>query len=142
MVDRKLLSKSEMEVARVLWETGPSSVREIHEILAKRKDVDVTTVQTFLRRIESKGYAKSKLDGRARIYESKTRPKTVIREAVEDFVDRLFGGDSLPLLRHLVEQRSDDSERLAELRNLVDELEQKGSATPKERSSREHRKDG
>lgn len=139
MVDRKLLSKSEMEVARVLWETGPSSVRVIHEILAKRKDIDVTTVQTYLRRIESKGYAKSKLDGRARIYESKARPKTVIREAVEDFVDRLFGGDSLPLVRHLIEERCGDSERLDELRNLVDELEQKNTITPKKGSRGEHR---
>ncbi|GAB5406888.1 MAG: hypothetical protein Aurels2KO_51190 [Aureliella sp.] len=93
-------------------------------MLSKHRDIDVTTVQTYLRRIESKGYAKSRLEGRARIYEARTRPKTVIREAVEDFVDRLFGGDSLPLLKHLVEQRITDPEKLAQLRQLVDELEE------------------
>jgi predicted transcriptional regulator len=112
-----------MEVARVLWEAGPSSVREIHEIIAQQRKIDVTTVQTYLRRIESKGYAKSKLVGRARIYEPRTRPKTVIRAAVEDFVDRLFGGDTTPLLRHLVEEADADTDRLAELRRLVDQLE-------------------
>ncbi|HBE70949.1 MAG TPA: transcriptional regulator [Planctomycetaceae bacterium] len=129
MVDRKLLSKGEMEVARALWEIGPASVREIHELVSQDKAVDVTTVQTYLRRIEAKGYAKSKLKGRARIYEAKTRAKTVIRASVEDFVDRLFGGDTTPLLVHLVEESASDPERIAQLRELVDSLEQKQKTT-------------
>ncbi|WP_084417048.1 BlaI/MecI/CopY family transcriptional regulator [Mariniblastus fucicola] len=123
MVDRRPLSKGEMEIARALWAIGPATVREIHEYLSESKPIDFSTVQTYLRRIESKGYASSKLKGRVRTYSSKTKPGTVIRETVDDLVDRLFGGEAMPLVRHLVEDRGIDAEQLAELRELIDRLE-------------------
>lgn len=123
MVDRPALSKSEMEVARLLWEMGPTTVRQIHEAICQYREADFATVQTFLRRIEAKGYATSQLDGRTRVYSAAARPKTVIRDTVDDLVERLFGGDSMPLVRHLIEERGIESEQLAELRLLVDGLE-------------------
>lgn len=128
MNPRKKLSKGELEVARVLWEIGPAAVRDIHEELLKAKAIDITTVQTYLRRIEAKGYARSKLSGRARIYSARAKSATVIRDAVGDLVDRLFGGDSLPLLRHVVEQRDVDAEGLKELRSLIDRIEKEQNA--------------
>ena len=105
MTERPSLSKSEMEVARVLWEIGPATVREIHAAMEQRRLIDFATVQTYLRRIEGKGYACSELQNRARLYTAAARPKTVIRETVDDLVERLFGGDSMPLVRHLIEER-------------------------------------
>ena len=72
MVERPMLSKGEMEVARILWEKAPASVRQIHEALPADRQMDFATVQTYLRRLESKGYAKSTLDGRIRIYSART----------------------------------------------------------------------
>ena len=126
MVDRRPLSKGEMEIARTLWDIGPATVREIHESVSEHKSIDFSTVQTYLRRIESKGYASSKLKGRVRNYSSKTKPGTVIRETVDDLVDRLFGGEAMPLVRHLVEDRGIDAAELAELRDLIDRLEKGG----------------
>ncbi len=125
MVIRPALSKGEMEVARVLWEIGPAAVRTIHEAVSKEKACDFATVQTYLRRMEAKGYATSTLEGRTRIYAAKAKPKTVVRETVDDFVDRLFGGETMPLVRHLIEERGVGSEDIAELRKLVDALDQK-----------------
>ncbi len=123
IVARPALSKSEMEVARVLWEIGPATVREIFEALGAERAANFATVQTYLRRIESKGYATSTLVGRVRTYSASARPRTVIRDAVGELVDRLFGGQSLPLVRHLIEQSEIDAEGLAEIRKLIDELE-------------------
>lgn len=117
------LSKGEMEVARVLWEIGPATVREIHERLSSDREMNFATVQTYLRRIEAKGYATSSLKGRVRTYAARAKPRTVIRDAVGELVDRLFGGQSLPLVRHLIEQRTIDEEGLAEIRRLIEELE-------------------
>ena len=64
MTERPALSKGELEVARVLWELGSASVRRVHEALPAAREIDFTTVQTYLRRLETKGYAKAKLDGR------------------------------------------------------------------------------
>lgn len=124
MNKRLTLSKGEMEIARLVWESGPCTVRQIHELVCEYREADFATIQTFLRRIEGKGYASSHLEGHTRIYTATARPKAVIREAVEDFVGRLFGGDSMPLVRHLIQERSVDASDISELRALVAKLEQ------------------
>lgn len=133
MVARPALSKGEMEVARVLWEIGPAGVREVHRKLTEEREMDFATVQTYLRRLETKGYATSKLQGRARIYAAKAKPRTVIRETVDELVQCLFGGDSMPLVRHLIEERGIDAAELSELRKLIDSMEktQRGNSSKK-----------
>lgn len=123
MVNRPGLSKGEMEVARVLWEVGPAPVRGVHEAMLAQREIEFSTVQTFLRRLQTKGYATSILKDRIRIYSSKTKPRTVIRETVDDLVLRLFGGETMPLVRHLIEERGIDANELAELRKLLSEME-------------------
>lgn len=124
MPDRPALSKGEMEVARVLWGLGKATVREVHEALPAEREIDFTTAQTWLRRLEAKGYIKAELDGRVRVYQPRVRPTTVIRETLDDLIDRLFGGDALPLMRHLIEDRGASHDELAELRELIDRMEQ------------------
>ncbi len=122
MTERPALSKGEMEVARVLWELGIATVREVHEAFPDESPIEFTTVQTYLRRLETKGYVRARLDGRTRVYSPKVKPRTVIRETVDDLVDRLFGGESLPLMRHMIEDRAISAEELAELRRIIDGL--------------------
>src|SRR5262245_17249282 len=124
MGDRPGLSKGELEVARVLWELGKASVREVHEAFPVDRQMDFTTVQTYLRRLESKGYIVGKLEGRTRIYSPKVKPQKVIGETVDDLIERLFGGEALPLMRHLIEDRGISDQDLTELRKLIDRLEQ------------------
>jgi predicted transcriptional regulator len=115
-----------MEVARVLWELGEASVRQVHAALPPDRGVDFTTVQTYLRRLHAKGYVRSWLDGRSRVYAPRVKPKTVIRETINDLVDRLFGGETVPLMRHLIEERGIGEEELDGLRKLLDQLEEDG----------------
>jgi len=123
MPERPALSKGEMEVARILWGLKKATVREVHEALPAQRQMDFATVQTYLRRLDTKGYVKADLDGRTRVYAPRVRPATVIRETVGDLVDRLFGGETLPLMRHLIEDGHVSSEELTELRKLIDRLE-------------------
>ncbi len=123
MVDRPGLSKGEMEIARLLWKIGPATVRTVHNAASEVREIDFATVQTYLRRLERKGYASSKLDGRIRVYAAKARPRTVIRETVNDLVERLFGGEAMPLMRHLIEDHGVNASDLSELRALIDKLE-------------------
>lgn len=128
MIERPALSKGEMEVARILWELGEATVRQVHEGLASDRPMDFATVQTYLRRLHTKGYVNARLQGRTRVYWPKTRPQTVIRQTVDEFVERLFGGETLPLVRHLIEERGISGADLAELRRLVDRLEEESSS--------------
>ncbi len=123
MTERPALSKGEMEVARLLWDLGSATVREVHAAFPLGREIDFTTVQTYLRRLEQKGYARAKLEGRTRVYSPRVKPRTVIRETLNDLIDRLFGGETLPLMRHLVEEGKITAGDLAELRAMIDRME-------------------
>ena len=123
MPDRPALSRGEMEVARVLWQLKKGTVREVHDAFPEERKIDFTTVQTYLRRLEQKGYLKVKMDGRTRVYSPRVKPRTVIRETVDDLLERLFGGDALPLMQHLIEDRGIGDDEIGQLRELLDRLE-------------------
>ena len=125
MADRPGLSKGEMEVARVLWGLREGTVRQVHEAFSPERMIDFATVQTYLRRLEAKGYVQTRLDGRILVYSPRVKPRTVIRQTVDDLVDRLFGGETMPLVRHLIEERGLSEQDLRQLRELLDRLDQK-----------------
>ena len=123
MPPRPGLSKAELEIARVVWELKDAGVRDVHDHLRATREVDFSTVQTYLRRLEEKGYLKVRLEGRTRMYSPRVRPRTVIRETVDDLVQRLFAGDALPLVRHLVEEKSYSPDEVQQLRELIERME-------------------
>jgi predicted transcriptional regulator len=122
MAERPGLSKGELEVARVLWDLGRATVRQVHEAFPADRRMDFTTVQTYLRRLETKGYVRAALDGRTRVYSPRIKSQTVIRETLDDLVERLFGGETLPLVRHLIEERGISDSDIAELRRILDRM--------------------
>jgi BlaI family transcriptional regulator, penicillinase repressor len=122
MLGKQKLSKGEMETVRVLWSLQCGTVREVHDTLAAERPIEFGTVQTYLRRLEAKGYVRSKLDGRVRIYSARIKPDCVIRETVADIVGRLFGGRAMPLMRHLIQQGEMSQDDIEELRQLVQHL--------------------
>ena len=125
--ERPALSKGELQVARVLWELGESTVRQVHETMPGERMMEFSTVQTYLRRLEQKGYVSAKMIGRTLHYKARIKPKTVIRQTVDDLVDQLFDGETLPLMRHLVEERAMSEDELEQLRQLVNRLEDERS---------------
>jgi len=123
MPPRPGLSKAELEIARIVWNLKNAGVRQVFEALPAGRDIDFTTVQTYLRRLEDKGYLNARLEGRNRVYSPKVRPQTVIRETVGEMVDLLFDGQAMPLMKHLVEERKFSADDIDQLRQLLDRLE-------------------
>ncbi|MEN6558228.1 MAG: BlaI/MecI/CopY family transcriptional regulator [Thermoguttaceae bacterium] len=128
---RPALSKGEMEVARIIWQLGRATVRETHESMLPPRRMDFATVQTYLRRLEAKGYIRSEIANHARVYAPKVRPATVIRETVKDMIDRLFGGEALPLMQHLIEDRGIRAEEISQLKSLLNRIEEEGNESPR-----------
>jgi predicted transcriptional regulator len=77
-----------------------------------------------LRRLEAKGYLRSRRQGRAKVYLARIRPEQVRREVVDDFVDRLFDGEAIPLFQHFIEDRGLSGEEIGQLRAMLDRLEE------------------
>ena len=123
MAQRPALSKGEMEVARLLWELGEATVRQIFEAFPPVRKIHFTTVQTYLRRLERKGYVRGRRRGRSMVYRARVEPERVIRDTVTDLVDRLFDGQMIPLVHHLIRDRAVTSEELSKLREMIDQWE-------------------
>ncbi|HBL42000.1 MAG TPA: transcriptional regulator [Planctomycetaceae bacterium] len=128
MTDRPALSRGEIEIARALWGLKHATVREVFDSFPASRGIDFTTVQTYLRRLEKKGYVNVKLEGRTRVYSPRIKPRTVIRETVDDLVDRLFAGETFPLMQHLIEDRQVSRADLDALKTLLDQLTEERDA--------------
>ena len=128
MAKRRPMSDAETIVARVLWELGGGTARDVHNAMVDEgAKIDFTTVQTYLCRLEEKGYISSRKEGRAKSYRAKVEPSRAIRDAVDQFVNRLFAGDSLSLLQHLIEEQGVTQGDIRKLRKMLDELEDQQS---------------
>jgi BlaI family transcriptional regulator, penicillinase repressor len=117
------LSQGELEVARVLWSLGEATPRQVFEAYPNQRNVDFTTVQTFLRRLEAKGYIQARREGKVKHYRPRVQPTKVIGQTIDDFVERVFDGESLPLVRYLIHDRGMSQSDIDELRKLLDRLE-------------------
>jgi predicted transcriptional regulator len=123
MPPRPSLSKSELLVARTIWQLGNATVGQVFEALSSESDIDYSTVQTYIRRLEQKGYINAKRNGRTKVYSPKVRPGQVIKETVDDLMNRLFDGELIPLMKHLIQDRDIRPEQIEELRNMLREVE-------------------
>ena len=115
---KTLLTKQELEIMKIVWKRGRSTVREVYEELLHHRKIAYTTVMTMMGTLEQKNHLKKFEQGRAYVY-MPTEPQTkVVRGMVEEFVKRVFNGSAKPLLAHLVETMDGD-EDLEELRRLL-----------------------
>ena len=115
------LTPLELEIMKVLWETGPASVQTVQERLAPERTLAYNTVQTMLNVLHRKGKVQRELTGRAYVYEPVVSHAQTAGQAVSDLVSRMFGGSAESLVLSLVEARHLTPEKLAELSALVDE---------------------
>lgn len=108
----------ELEILKVLWETGPTGVREVYRrLLAQTQDGELAynTVQTLLRIMEDKGLVRHHLEGRAFIY----TPLYTREQSVQGFVDRVFDGAAEQLVMTLLQSERLSSGELDRLQALI-----------------------
>ena len=122
MTKRKLpsLSASETEILRLVWNLGEGTVLQVSERLPPRRKIAYATVQTLLRRLEKKGYVRHRSEGKAHVFFPAVQQEHVIKRSVNDFLERLFGGDPIPLVQHLAEHGRIDAEDIERLKKLIE----------------------
>jgi predicted transcriptional regulator len=115
---------AELEILKVLWERGPSTVREVRGALPRR--VAHTTVLTLLQIMEDKGLVERDASQRAHIYRARQTRPGVARRLAKDLLDRMFEGSAPELVLYALQGRKATPEELDEIRRIVDALERKG----------------
>jgi len=124
---RKALSELEHIVMDILWSRGASTAERVRETLAAKHPMKDATVRTILRRLEAKGYATHRVEGRTYIYAGAERPHNVAASAVRQIIDRLCGGSVEQLLVGMVEHEVIDRRELESLAKKIARRKEKGN---------------
>jgi BlaI family penicillinase repressor len=116
-------TSAELEILTVLWSRGPATVREIHEIIAKRKPAQYTTVLKLLQIMSEKGLVRRDDKARAHVYEPACYREVTQKQLAGDLLQRAFNGSAARLLQGALSARRASKAELAEMRKLLDEYE-------------------
>jgi predicted transcriptional regulator len=109
------LTPLELQIMQVLWSDGQSNVLQVQKSLAPNNDLAYNTVQTMLNILHRKARVQRTLKGRAYFYRPIASREKFLRQAVLEFVERLFGGSSEELVMSLIKSRQLDPERIVDL---------------------------
>jgi len=112
------ISESEWEVLAVLWSKAPLTAAQVCDELPARS-WKLSTVRTFLARLEKKGVVKSLAGGEAKIYSPRLSRDECVRDASDSFLDRVFGGATSSLLLYFAKSKRLNQRELADLEAIL-----------------------
>ncbi len=115
------LTPLELEIMKLVWERDSAMVRDVYEVLLRRRKIAYTTVMTMMKILETKGYLKKHRHNRAFVYQPVHPKSKVIGGMIREFIDRVFNGSAEPLLVHLVTSRHIREKDLQKILRMVEE---------------------
>lgn len=113
----------ELEILRILWERGASTVREVHEVLDARDPTGYTTVLKLLQIMTEKGLVERETSERAHVYQARVPREETERQLVGDLLERAFAGSASSLVMRALSSKRPSREELDRIRKHLDELE-------------------
>lgn len=116
-------TSAELEILGVLWQTGPATVRQVHEVLEARKGAGYTTVLKTMQIMAEKGLLARDLSSRAHVYAPVPQREDTQRQLVDDLLERVFGGSASQLVMRALSGRRTSKKEMAEIRRMLDEYE-------------------
>lgn len=113
------LGELQLAIMRVLWERGEAAAAEVHRALLSERGLAPTTIATMLTKLERKGVIDHRVEGRRFIYRPLVSEERVTRSMVALLTERLFGGDPMALVSHLLGEQDLEDEELERLHELL-----------------------
>jgi BlaI family transcriptional regulator, penicillinase repressor len=120
------VSEAESIVMEVLWQRHPLAAEDVVRALGQSQDWQEATIKTLLNRLLRKGAVAARKDGRRYLYSPVLQREDWVQEASEGLLQRLFDGRVAPLVAHFSRQRRLGSRDIAELRKLLEEIDDAG----------------
>ena len=117
-------TEAELAILRVLWKRGPSTVREVQQELARDRRTGYTTALKLLQIMMDKGLVIREESRRPHVYQARFAEEQTQRQLVRDLLDRAFGGSAQKLVMQALAAKRASADELAEIRRLLDELEE------------------
>src|SRR3954463_3333986 len=111
---------AELSILRVLWERGPSTVRQVHDVLAHDRQAAYTTALKLLQIMTEKGLVERDERDRTHIYRARLGEEQTQRQLVRDLADRAFGGSAMKLVMQALATKRASAEELRDIRKAID----------------------
>src|SRR5687768_288299 len=121
--DTPLPTSSELEILRVIWERGPSTVREVYKTLEQEREIGYSTVLKFMQIMTEKGSLIRDESVRPQIYRAARPQRHIQQNIVRDLVSRAFGGSSVSLAMHALSDKKATPDERRQIRELLDAME-------------------
>ncbi|WP_010587487.1 BlaI/MecI/CopY family transcriptional regulator [Schlesneria paludicola] len=118
-------TESELEILRVLWANGPSTVRDVHTVLSKSRTVGYTGILKLMQIMADKGLVTRDESERSHVYSTSIREEQTQRRLVKDLLTSAFHGSADKLVMQALAAKKVTPEELSEIRRMLDELEQR-----------------
>ena len=112
---------AELEILTVLWSLGPATVRDVYEVISRRRPAQYSTVLKFMQIMSDKGLVRRDETQRAHIYEAARPREWTQRQLAGDLLERAFSGSAKALVMGALSARKATKEELANMRKLLDE---------------------
>jgi len=123
MAKKHKVGDLQLAILRRIWQRGEASAAEVHGDLLADRGLAPTTIETMLKKMEAKGVVRHRVDGRRYLYRATVSEREVAKTMVTEIKDRLFAGDAVALVSHLLEEHEVDAGELEELKALIEEHE-------------------
>jgi BlaI family transcriptional regulator, penicillinase repressor len=120
-----LPTSSELEILQVIWQRGPTTVRDVYRTLARDREIGYSTVLKFMQIMVEKGTLVRDEGVRPQIYRAALPQARMQRSIIRDLVARAFGGSSTSLVVQALSDRKATAAERREIRKLLDELDRK-----------------
>jgi predicted transcriptional regulator len=120
-------TETELEILRVLWKHGPSTVRQVHKILngERKTEVGYSTTLKMFQVMTQKGLVERDETVRPQIYTTCVPQEQTQRQLVKDLLKRAFGGSLRQMVMHALPDEEATNEELEQLEQLLDKFEEK-----------------
>ena len=115
---------AELAILSVLWDRGPSTVREVHDALSSTQDSGYTTVLKLMQIMTDKGLVVRDESQRAHVYASRLGEQKTQRQLLGDLIDRAFGGSRAKLVMQALSASKASAAELSAIRQLLDQMEE------------------
>jgi predicted transcriptional regulator len=115
-------TESELEILQTLWAKGVATVREVHEDLAKTKDVGYTTTLKLMQIMHEKGLVKRDDSMRTHVYQAAVNKEKTQRHLLSKMIDNLFGGSPTQLVIQALGEHKASPEEIEKIQALLDNL--------------------
>ncbi len=116
-------TEAELEVLQVLWKSGPSTVKEVHDILATSKEVGYTTTLKIMQNMFEKKLVKREPAGRSHVYEALVTEEDTQKKLLDKFLHTAFGGSAMKLVMQALGNHNPSKEEIESIRKILNQKE-------------------